>query len=77
MRGKALFDADFFQVSPRDAELMDPQLRLLLQHSWKAVEDAGRLPGDITDSAVYMSTSNTLYQAPLAARNARRDSSRW
>lgn len=74
MRGKALFDADFFQVSPRDAELMDPQLRLLLQHSWKAVEDAGRLPGDITDSAVYMSTSNTLYQAPLAARNARRDS---
>lgn len=74
MRGKGLFDADFFQVSPRDAELMDPQLRLLLQHSWKAVEDAGRLPGDITDSAVYMSTSNALYQAPLAARNARRDS---
>ncbi|WP_406346322.1 amino acid adenylation domain-containing protein [Streptomyces sp. NBC_00648] len=74
MRGKGLFDADFFQVSPRDAELMDPQLRLLLQHSWKAVEDAGRLPGDITDSAVYVSTSNALYQAPLAAGNARRDS---
>lgn len=74
MRGKGLFDADFFQVSPRDAELMDPQLRLLLQHSWKAVEDAGRLPGDITDSAVYVSTSNALYQAPLAARDARRDS---
>nr|WP_223184577.1 non-ribosomal peptide synthetase [Streptomyces sp. CBMA152] len=74
MRGKGLFDADFFHVSPRDAELMDPQLRLLLQHSWKAVEDAGRLPGDITDSAVYVSTSNALYQAPLAARDGRRDS---
>ncbi|MFD9789951.1 amino acid adenylation domain-containing protein [Streptomyces sp. NPDC059070] len=74
MRGKGLFDADFFHVSPRDAELMDPQLRLLLQHSWKAVEDAGRLPGDITDSAVYVSTSNALYQAPLASANARRDS---
>ncbi|MEU8271400.1 amino acid adenylation domain-containing protein, partial [Sphaerisporangium sp. NPDC049002] len=74
MRGKGYFDPEFFQVTPRDAELMDPQLRLLLQHSWKAVEDAGHLPGDVADAAVYMSTSNALYQAPLAGRGARRDS---
>ncbi|MFF0836624.1 MULTISPECIES: amino acid adenylation domain-containing protein [unclassified Streptomyces] len=74
MRGKGHFDPEFFQITPRDAELMDPQLRLLLQHSWKAVEDAGHLPGDVADAAVYMSTSNALYQAPLAGRDARRDS---
>lgn len=74
LRGKGHFDPEFFQVTPRDAELMDPQLRLLLQHSWKAVEDAGHLPGDIADAAVYMSTSNALYQAPLAGPGARRDS---
>ncbi|MFF5535951.1 amino acid adenylation domain-containing protein [Streptomyces cinerochromogenes] len=74
MRGKGHFDPEFFHITPRDAELMDPQLRLLLQHSWKAVEDAGHLPGDITDAAVYMSTSNALYQAPLAGPGARRDS---
>ncbi|MET8582265.1 amino acid adenylation domain-containing protein [Streptomyces collinus] len=74
MRGKGHFDAEFFHITPRDAELMDPQLRLLLQHSWKAVEDAAHLPGDIADAAVYMSTSNALYQAPLAGPGARRDS---
>src|SRR5262249_26210156 len=36
---KGLFDPDFFQISPKDSELIDPQLRLLLQHSWKAIED--------------------------------------
>ncbi|MGW0791223.1 amino acid adenylation domain-containing protein [Streptomyces sp. NPDC002911] len=74
MRGKGFFDPGFFQVSARDAELMDPQLRQLLQHSWKAIEDAGHLPGDVADAAVYMSTSNALYQAPVAGRDTRRDS---
>ncbi len=35
------FDAEFFRISPREAEYMDPQLRLLLQNSWRALEDAG------------------------------------
>ncbi len=35
------FDADLFSVSPREAELMDPQERLFLQHAWAALEDAG------------------------------------
>ncbi|MEV0689370.1 amino acid adenylation domain-containing protein [Streptomyces sp. NPDC050388] len=74
LRGKGLFDPGFFQVSARDAELMDPQLRQLLQHSWKVIEDAGHLPGDVADAAVYMSTSNALYQAPVAGRDTRRDS---
>jgi polyketide synthase PksL len=35
------FDAQFFNISPREAELMDPQQRLFLQTAWKAIEDAG------------------------------------
>ncbi|MEU3256098.1 type I polyketide synthase [Streptomyces sp. NPDC006997] len=35
------FDADFFEISPREALVMDPQQRLLLEASWEAFEDAG------------------------------------
>ena len=35
------FDAPFFNISPREAELMDPQQRLFLQSVWKTIEDAG------------------------------------
>jgi polyketide synthase PksN len=35
------FDPEFFAISPAEAELMDPRQRLLLQESWRALEDAG------------------------------------
>ncbi|MCP5005610.1 MAG: type I polyketide synthase, partial [Planctomycetes bacterium] len=35
------FDPLFFNISPREAEQMDPQYRLLLQETWKSIEDAG------------------------------------
>ncbi|MBU8897157.1 amino acid adenylation domain-containing protein, partial [Corallococcus sp. M34] len=35
------FDAAFFEVSPREAEWMDPQQRLFLESAWHALEDAG------------------------------------
>src|SRR2546423_1118297 len=37
------FDANFFSISPREAENMDPQQRLLLQETWHCLEDAGVL----------------------------------
>lgn len=38
------FDAEFFGYSPREAELMDPQHRLLLECAWGALEKAGHDP---------------------------------
>ncbi|MFG3712984.1 beta-ketoacyl synthase N-terminal-like domain-containing protein [Micromonospora sp. NPDC047730] len=38
------FDAAFFGVSPREAELMDPQQRMTLEVSWEALEHAGIPP---------------------------------
>ncbi|MBT2282522.1 SDR family NAD(P)-dependent oxidoreductase [Paenibacillus polymyxa] len=35
------FDPAFFQISPLQAERMDPQARLFLQSAWAACEDAG------------------------------------
>ena len=65
--GKDLFDPAFFKIAPKDAMLMDPQLRLLLQHAWSSIEDAGYVPADISDAGVFTSTSNNFYGAGLLA----------
>ncbi|HEU5383896.1 MAG TPA: polyketide synthase, partial [Ktedonobacteraceae bacterium] len=38
------FDADFFEMSPHEAEITDPQHRLLLECAWQALENAGYTP---------------------------------
>ncbi|RAJ36138.1 acyl transferase domain-containing protein [Kitasatospora sp. SolWspMP-SS2h] len=42
--GAAEFDAEFFGMSPREAELTDPQQRRFLECSWEALESAGQDP---------------------------------
>ncbi|WP_264014421.1 type I polyketide synthase [[Mycobacterium] manitobense] len=57
------FDADFFGVSPREAELMDPQQRLALEVSWEALEHAGVSPRSLAggDTAVLMGVNSDDY----------------
>jgi acyl transferase domain-containing protein/acyl carrier protein len=45
------FDAAFFGISPREAKGMDPQMRLMLEASWEALEDAGIDPGALQGSS--------------------------
>ncbi|MGH9361373.1 MAG: beta-ketoacyl synthase N-terminal-like domain-containing protein, partial [Thermoanaerobaculia bacterium] len=44
MEGYDHFDAAFFGVSPREAEIIDPQQRVFLACAWEAFEDAGYDP---------------------------------
>jgi acyl transferase domain-containing protein/1,4-dihydroxy-2-naphthoyl-CoA synthase/acyl carrier protein len=41
IEGADEFDPRFFSITPRDAEQIDPQERMFLQHAWMALEDAG------------------------------------
>ncbi|NEP80318.1 MAG: hypothetical protein F6K39_20410, partial [Okeania sp. SIO3B3] len=36
-----MFDANFFNYSPREAEEIDPQQRLFLECAWEAIESSG------------------------------------
>jgi acyl transferase domain-containing protein len=38
------FDADFFGYTPRETDLMDPQMRIFHECAWHALEDAGYCP---------------------------------
>ncbi|WP_405194522.1 SDR family NAD(P)-dependent oxidoreductase [Streptomyces anulatus] len=62
------FDAAFFRILPREAELMDPQHRLALQTVWNAVENSGYAPSDLPESTgLFFGVSGTDYATLLAA----------
>ncbi|WP_111977551.1 type I polyketide synthase [Algibacillus agarilyticus] len=44
------FDAEFFGISPYEAERIDPQQRILLEVAWHALEDAGIPPNELRSS---------------------------
>ncbi|OXS30142.1 MAG: hypothetical protein BCS36_06625 [Desulfovibrio sp. MES5] len=63
LRDYDLFDADFFGFSPRDASVMDPQHRLVLEYGWRAFENAGYEPrdGNGIRTGVYASSDMSGY----------------
>ena len=62
------FDAPFFHISPREAELMDPQQRLFLEVVWRAIEDAAYRPSELAERRVglFVGVSTSDYSELLA-----------
>ena len=42
--GIEMFDAEFFGINPKEAQVLDPQQRLFLEAAWEALERAGYDP---------------------------------
>ena len=65
------FDAEFFGISHEEAELMDPQHRMLLEVAWEACEHAGlpiaELAGSNTGVFAGMSNADHATYAPWLA----------
>jgi acyl transferase domain-containing protein/NADPH:quinone reductase-like Zn-dependent oxidoreductase/acyl carrier protein len=57
------FDAPFFGMSAREANLLDPQHRLLLETAWRAVEHSGTAPTALanTNTGVFVGLSTHDY----------------
>jgi acyl transferase domain-containing protein/acyl carrier protein/SAM-dependent methyltransferase len=66
------FDAAFFNITPREAELMDPQQRLFLEHAWHAIEDAAIDPTSLAGAAcgVFVGSGPSGYADLITERNA-------
>jgi acyl transferase domain-containing protein len=63
------FDAQFFGVSPRDAEMTDPQARVLLEVAYEALERSGRDPlGGEGVTGVFVGASWSSYLNLIRAR---------
>jgi 6-methylsalicylic acid synthase len=57
------FDAEFFQITPREAEFLDPQQRIILELAWEALGDAGVPPLSLggTEAGVFVSANSNDY----------------
>lgn len=66
------FDPAFFNITPREAELMDPQQRLFLEHAWHAIEDAAIDPTSLAGAAcgVFVGSGPSGYADLIEERNA-------
>lgn len=64
------FAAEFFFISPREADSLDPQQRMLLENHWRALEHAGILPSSLMSSqtGLFAGICNNDYYHLLASR---------
>ncbi|GAB3932893.1 polyketide synthase [Mucilaginibacter myungsuensis] len=62
LKDPGAFDAGFFSIVPRLAQLMDPQQRVFLEIAYEALESAGHLPQHFKGLVgVYAGTNNNTY----------------
>jgi mycobactin polyketide synthetase MbtC len=68
LSGATTFDPEFFGISPREAVAMDPQQRVALRVSWRALENSGINPDDLAghDVGCYVGASATGYGPQMA-----------
>jgi amino acid adenylation domain-containing protein len=66
------FDAAFFGINNKQAELMDPQQRIFLEVAWEALELSGHLPGKFKGTiGVYAGCRfNTYYSKNVSTRTS-------
>ncbi len=66
------FDPLFFNISPAEAEMMDPQQRLFLTHCWRCIEDAGISPASLSGHrcGVYVGCGQGDYSIEASDGNA-------
>ncbi|MCU0288770.1 MAG: amino acid adenylation domain-containing protein, partial [Acidobacteria bacterium] len=66
LEGRDLFDANFFGYTPLEAEVMDPQMRLLHECVWETLENAGYEPGNYEGRiGLYAGASHNFYWESL------------
>ncbi|MEY9989111.1 phthiocerol/phenolphthiocerol synthesis type-I polyketide synthase E [Streptomyces sp. V4I8] len=69
LAGPGEFDAEFFGLTPAEAEVTDPQHRLFLECAWQAIEQSGYVPGRMPPrAAVFAGAANTGYRYERAVR---------
>ncbi|XP_069122700.1 fatty acid synthase-like [Argopecten irradians] len=63
------FDAAFFGVSPKQADVMDPQLKMLLEVTYEAISDAGVDPTSVrgTRTGVFVGVSVSEFHDTVAS----------
>src|ERR1700749_299753 len=67
LTGATTFDPEFFGISPREAVAMDPQQRVALRVSWRALETSGINPDDLAghDVGCFVGASATGYRPAM------------
>jgi len=67
------FDAPFFGYTPREAELMAPQVRIFHEVTWQALEDAGIVPQSYpAPIGLYAGSSTSAHWEALAFLSGKR-----
>ena len=63
------FDASFFGINPKQAHVMDPQLRIMLELVYEAIIDAGYNPLELRNSntGVFIGVSGSETQEAFGA----------